>query len=46
MITLVAQVWDEIDAGIHVAILIGYGDCYCVGGDLADGWMVKGRQGQ
>ena len=47
MITLMAQAWDEIDAdeGIRVAILTGYGDSYCVGGDLADGWMVKGAKG-
>ncbi|MCV7409427.1 enoyl-CoA hydratase [Mycobacterium florentinum] len=43
MITLMAQAWDEIDAndGIRAAILTGSGDSYCVGGDLADGWMVK-----
>src|SRR6516164_5203528 len=47
MITLMAQAWDEIDAddGIRVAILTGHGDSYCVGGDLADGWMVKGVKG-
>ncbi len=47
MITLMAQAWDEIDAddGIRVAILTGHGDSYCVGGDLADGWMVKGTKG-
>jgi enoyl-CoA hydratase len=47
MITLMAQAWDEIDAddGIRVAILTGHGDSYCVGGDLADGWMVKGAKG-
>src|SRR6516164_11569975 len=47
MITLMAQAWDEIDAddGIRVAILTGHGDSYCVGGDLADGWMVKGVEG-
>jgi enoyl-CoA hydratase len=44
MITLMAQAWDEIDSdeSIRVAILTGTGDSYCVGGDLADGWMVKG----
>ena len=48
MIALMSQAWDEIDADdcIRVAILTGYGDSYCVGGDLADGWMVKRRQGQ
>src|SRR5271168_617957 len=47
MITLMAQAWDEIDADdrIRVAILTGYGDSYCVGGDLADGWMVRGAKG-
>jgi enoyl-CoA hydratase len=46
MITLMAQAWDEIDAndGIRVAILTGEGSSYCVGGDLADGWMVKGAK--
>jgi enoyl-CoA hydratase len=44
MITLMAQAWDEIDSdeSIRAAILTGSGDSYCVGGDLADGWMVKG----
>jgi enoyl-CoA hydratase len=43
MITLMAQAWDEIDSddSIRAAILTGSGDSYCVGGDLADGWMVK-----
>jgi enoyl-CoA hydratase/carnithine racemase len=47
MITLMAQAWDEIDAddGIRVAILTGEGSSYCVGGDLADGWMVCGPKG-
>jgi enoyl-CoA hydratase len=47
MITLMAQAWDEIDAddGIRVAILTGEGSSYCVGGDLADGWMVRGAKG-
>ncbi|OBJ09407.1 enoyl-CoA hydratase-related protein [Mycobacterium sp. 1465703.0] len=44
MIALMAQAWDEIDAddGIRAAILTGEGSSYCVGGDLADGWMVRG----
>jgi enoyl-CoA hydratase len=44
MITLMAQAWDEIDADddIRVAILTGAGSSYCVGGDLDDGWMVRG----
>ncbi|MFI5508040.1 enoyl-CoA hydratase-related protein [Mycobacterium sp. NPDC051804] len=43
MIELMAQAWDEIDgnADIRVAILTGEGSSYCVGGDLADGWMVR-----
>ncbi|MBI3691867.1 MAG: enoyl-CoA hydratase/isomerase family protein, partial [Mycolicibacterium aromaticivorans] len=28
--------------GIRAAILTGEGSSYCVGGDLADGWMVRG----
>jgi enoyl-CoA hydratase len=46
MIALMAQAWDEIDSddGIRAAILTGAGDSYCVGGDLADGWMVKGTK--
>ncbi|WP_077090328.1 enoyl-CoA hydratase-related protein [Mycobacterium rhizamassiliense] len=48
MIALMAQAWDEIDAddGIRVAILTGAGDSYCVGGDLADGWMTRGPKEQ
>jgi enoyl-CoA hydratase len=48
MITLMAQAWDEIDAddGIRAAILTGEGSSYCVGGDLADGWMVRGASGK
>ena len=44
MITLMAQAWDDIDNDdtIRVAILTGAGSSYCVGGDLADGWMVNG----
>ena len=39
-----AQAWEEIDAddSIRAAILTGEGSSYCVGGDLADGWMVRG----
>jgi enoyl-CoA hydratase len=46
MLTLMSEAWDEIDAddGIRVAILTGHGDSYCVGGDLADGWMVRGAK--
>lgn len=44
MISQLAQVWDEIDADdtIRVAVLTGAGDSYCAGGDLSDGWMVRG----
>jgi enoyl-CoA hydratase len=47
MIMLMADAWDEIDAndGIRAAILTGEGSAYCVGGDLADGWMVRGASG-
>lgn len=47
MIALMAQAWDEIDANpdIRAAILTGEGSSYCVGGDLADGWMVRGSSG-
>jgi len=46
MIALMSEAWDEIetDDGIRVAILTGHGDSYCVGGDLADGWMVRGAK--
>lgn len=48
MIALMAQAWDEIDAddGIRVAILTGSGNSYCVGGDLADGWMTRGPKAE
>ncbi len=44
MIALMAEAWNEIDNddGIRAAILTGEGSSYCVGGDLADGWMVRG----
>lgn len=46
MLTLMAQAWDRIDAdeSIRVAIITGEGSSYCVGGDLADGWMVRGAK--
>lgn len=43
MLETLAQTWRDIDADAKVrcAILTGDGDSYCVGGDLADGWMVR-----
>lgn len=43
MLALMADAWREIDADdtIRSAILTGEGSDYCVGGDLADGWMVR-----
>ena len=47
MIELMAEAWDEIDGNddVRVAILTGEGSSYCVGGDLADGWMVRKSSG-
>lgn len=41
MIVRMADAWEAIDADdtIRAAILTGAGDHYCVGGDLASGWM-------
>jgi enoyl-CoA hydratase len=46
MLSLMADAWREIDGDdtIRCAILTGTGSDYCVGGDLADGWMVKSGQ--
>ncbi|WP_319804065.1 enoyl-CoA hydratase-related protein [Nocardioides dongkuii] len=43
MVHLLAAAWDEVenDDQIRVAVLTGAGDTYCVGGDLAEGWMVN-----
>jgi enoyl-CoA hydratase len=48
MLSLMADAWREIDADdtIRSAILTGTGTDYCVGGDLADGWMVKSGGGE
>jgi enoyl-CoA hydratase len=42
MIVRIADAWEVIDAddSIRAAILTGAGDAYCVGGDLASGWMA------
>jgi enoyl-CoA hydratase len=42
MIVRMADAWEVIDAddSIRAAILTGAGDVYCVGGDLASGWMA------
>lgn len=46
MIVRFADAWDLIDGDdtIRSAILTGAGEAYCVGGDLADGWMGKVRE--
>ena len=43
MVQLLAAAWDEVESNdqVRVAVLTGAGDTYCVGGDLAEGWMVK-----
>lgn len=45
MLAELAGIWRDIDddPAIRCAILTGAGDTYCVGGDLTDGWMVRGR---
>jgi enoyl-CoA hydratase len=44
MIVRMADAWERIDADddIRCAVLTGAGDSYCVGGDLASGWMAGG----
>src|SRR5690606_16514473 len=39
-----ADAWDAIEASeeVRCAIITGAGDAYCVGGDLAEGWMGGG----
>ena len=45
MIVRLADAWEAIDADdtIRAAILTGAAGSYCVGGDLASGWMAGNR---
>lgn len=45
MIVRMADAWDEIDAddSVRAVILTGAPGSYCVGGDLASGWMAGNR---
>ena len=44
MIVRLADAWAMIDEDddVRCAILTGAGSSYCVGGDMADGWMAGG----
>jgi enoyl-CoA hydratase len=45
MLVRFADAWDAVDAdeAIRSVILTGAGEAYCVGGDLASGWMGGNR---
>lgn len=45
MIVRLADAWDEVDAddSVRAVILTGAPGSYCVGGDLASGWMAGNR---
>ena len=47
MLVRLADAWDMVDGDdtIRCAILTGTGTSYCVGGDMADGWMAGGDGG-
>ena len=48
MIVRMADVWDAIDAddSIRSVILTGAAGAYCVGGDMASGWMAGNREAE
>jgi enoyl-CoA hydratase len=46
MLVRLADAWDAIEAdpSVRAAVLTGAGGHYCVGGDLASGWMAGGGE--